>query len=42
MENEKVAKFFIGILLDETIETIEVKQQEYIYQGEFNFSNQKG
>ena len=41
MENEKVAKFFIGTLLDETIENIEVKPQEYTYQGEFNFSNPK-
>jgi hypothetical protein len=34
MENEKVAKFFIGTLLDETIETIEVKPQEYTYEND--------
>ena len=31
MENEKVAKFFIGTLLDQTIESIEVKPQEFTY-----------
>jgi hypothetical protein len=31
MENEKVAKFFIGTLLEQTIETIEVKPQEFTY-----------
>jgi hypothetical protein len=41
MENDKVAKFFIGTLLDQTIETIEVKPQEYTYEGEFDFSNPK-
>jgi hypothetical protein len=39
MENEKVAKFFIGTLLEQTIEHIEVKPQEYTYKGEFDFSN---
>jgi hypothetical protein len=34
MENEKVAKFFIGTLLEETIETIEVKPQEFTYVNE--------
>jgi hypothetical protein len=34
MENDKVAKFFIGTLLGEEIETIEVKPQEYTYDGE--------
>jgi hypothetical protein len=34
MENDKVAKFFIGTLLGEDIETIEVKPQEYTYDGE--------
>ncbi|TAE02084.1 MAG: hypothetical protein EAZ97_02765, partial [Bacteroidetes bacterium] len=34
MENEKVAKFFIGTLLEQTIEAIEVKPQEYTYKGE--------
>ena len=38
MENERVAKFFIGTLLDQNIETIEVKPQEYTYEGEFDFS----
>jgi hypothetical protein len=34
MENDKVAKFFIGTLLEQTIETVEVKPQEYTYKGE--------
>ena len=34
MENERVAKFFIGTLLDETIEAIEVQPQEYTYPKE--------
>ena len=41
MENERVAKFFIGTLLEQTIEAIEVKPQEYTYEGEFDFSNPK-
>jgi len=31
MENEKIAKFFIGTLLEQTIEAIEVKPQEFTY-----------
>ena len=31
MENDKVAKFFIGTLLDQVIESIEVKPQEFTY-----------
>ena len=31
MENERVAKFFIGTLLGQIIETIEVKPQEFTY-----------
>jgi hypothetical protein len=34
MENERVAKFFISTLLDTTIETIEVKPQEFTYTNE--------
>ncbi len=34
MENEKVAKFFIGTLLEQTIEAIEVKPQEFTYTNE--------
>jgi hypothetical protein len=34
MENERVAKFFIGTLLDEQIETVEVKPQEFTYTDE--------
>jgi hypothetical protein len=34
MENEKVAKFFISTLLEQTVETIEIKPQEYTYKGE--------
>jgi hypothetical protein len=31
MENDKVAKFFIGTLLEQAIETVEVKPQEFTY-----------
>jgi hypothetical protein len=31
MENEKVAKFFIGTLLDQVIEAVEVKPQEFTF-----------
>jgi hypothetical protein len=41
MENERVAKFFIGTLLGETIEHIEVKPQEYTYEGEFEENDPK-
>ena len=34
MENERVAKYFIGTLLNQTIETIEVKPQEFTYTDE--------
>ncbi len=34
MENDKVAKFFIGTLLEQAIETIEVKPQEFTYTNE--------
>ncbi len=34
MENEKVAKFFIGTLLDTAIENIQVKPQEFTYVDE--------
>ena len=34
MENERVAKFFIGTLLEEQIETVEVKPQEFTYTDE--------
>ncbi len=34
MENDKVAKFFIGTLLEQTIETVEVKPQEFTYSNE--------
>jgi hypothetical protein len=34
MENEKVAKFFIGTLLEQIIETVEVKPQEFTYTDE--------
>jgi hypothetical protein len=41
MENERVAKFFIGTLLGQTIEHIEVKPQEYTYEGEFEENDPK-
>jgi hypothetical protein len=31
MENERVVKFFIGTLLDQTIESVEAKPQEFTY-----------
>ena len=34
MENNKVAKFFIGTLLEQTIENVEVKPQEFTYTDE--------
>ena len=34
MENERVAKFFIGTLLGQTIEEVEVKPQEFTYTDE--------
>lgn len=34
MENERVAKFFIGTLLDQQIETLEVNPQEFTYTDE--------
>jgi molybdopterin converting factor small subunit len=41
MENEKVAKFFIGTLLEQTIEHIEIKPQEYTYEGELDLNDPK-
>lgn len=35
MENERVAKFFIGTLLEQQIETVEVKPQEFVFTGKF-------
>lgn len=34
MENEKVARYFIGTLLEQTIESVEVKPQEFTYTDE--------
>lgn len=34
MENDKVAKFFIGTLLEQTVESIAVKPQEFTYTDE--------
>ena len=36
MENERVAKFFIGTLLDQEIESVEVKPQEFTFIKELN------
>jgi len=36
MENERVAKFFIGTLLGEVIESVEVKPQEFTYSNELS------
>lgn len=34
MENDRIAKFFIGTLLDQTVESVEVKPQEFTYVDE--------
>ncbi len=34
MENDRIAKFFIGTLLDQSIESVEVKPQEFTYVNE--------
>jgi hypothetical protein len=36
MENDRVAKFFIGTLLDEVIEKVEVLPQELIYENKLS------
>ncbi len=36
MENDKIVKFFIGTLLNENIVEVQVKPQEYTYEGEFD------
>ncbi|PDS26643.1 hypothetical protein B0A77_01760, partial [Flavobacterium branchiophilum] len=41
MENERVAKFFIGTLLDQTIESIEVKQQEFTFMKHLDLDDPK-
>ncbi len=35
MENDKIVKFFIGTLLNENIVDVQVKPQEYTFEGEF-------
>jgi hypothetical protein len=39
MENEKVAKFFIGTLLEQHIESVEVKPQEFTYIKELDHND---
>jgi hypothetical protein len=39
MENEKVAKFFIGTLLEQIVESVQVKPQEFTYFKELVDSN---
>ena len=34
MEDERIAKFFIGTLLNEIVEEVQVKPQEFTYEGE--------
>ena len=34
MENDKVAKFFIGTILEQTVENVEVKPQEFTFTDE--------
>ncbi len=34
LENDRVAKFFIGTLLEETVEEVVVRPQEYVYKDE--------
>ena len=36
MENERVAKFFIGTLLEQTVESVEVKPQEFTFVDELS------
>ena len=38
MENDRVAKFFMGTLLEENIEAVEVKTQEFIYSKDYEKS----
>ncbi len=38
MENDRVAKFFMGTLLEENIEAVEVKPQEFIYPKDYEKS----
>ena len=38
MENDRVAKFFMGTLLEENIEAVEVKPQEFIYSKDYEKS----
>lgn len=39
MEDVRIAKFFIGTLLEQTIESVEVKPQEYTYEGEVDLDD---
>jgi len=39
MEDARVAKFFIGTILNETIEEIQVKPQEFTYKGEIDYTD---
>lgn len=39
MENDRVAKFFIGTLLEQTIESIEIKPQEYTFVKDLDMDN---
>ena len=41
MENERVAKFFIGTLLNETVETLELKPQEFTYESNIDIIDPK-
>lgn len=41
MENERVAKFFIGTLLEQEIESIEVKPQEFTYLKDIDLEDPK-
>ena len=41
MEDNRIAKFFIGTLLEQTIESVEVKPQEYTFEGEFEQNDPK-
>ncbi len=41
MEDNRIAKFFIGTLLEQTIESVEIKPQEYTFEGEFEQNDPK-
>jgi len=41
MENDRVAKFFVGTLLNQEIESLHLKPQEYTYEEKIDYENPK-